>query len=72
MLYRSDSLKNFLQTQAGKTVTIKLVSGESLQGIVSSVDDHALYLSKLVGQEFYDALVRLETIAAILFKVRSA
>lgn len=70
MLYRSDSLKNFLQTQNGKTVTVKLVSGETLQGVVGSVDEQSLYLSKLAGQEFYDALVRLEAIAAIVFKVR--
>jgi sRNA-binding regulator protein Hfq len=70
MLYRGDSLKNFLQTQNGKTVTLKLASGEEIQGVVSSVDDHVLYLSKLAGKEFYDALVRLEAIAAVVFKVR--
>ncbi|MDD5223469.1 MAG: hypothetical protein PHE84_05725 [bacterium] len=54
----------------GKTVTVDLSSGQSLSGTVKDVKNGLVYLEKLVGKEFYDALVVIEDISAVELRVR--
>lgn len=67
----ADTLQVILERHTGKSVTLKLDSGHELSGIVKEVGNHMLYLSQLAGKEFYDALIRIDRISAVIIRVRS-
>jgi fumarate reductase subunit C len=64
------TLADNLTALKGKTVTIYLVSGQSMTGIVKDVKDTVLHLEKISQKEFYDALIRVDLISAIEARVR--
>jgi uncharacterized membrane protein len=66
----SMSLKDNLNVFMGRDVYVHLRSGKTIQGYVKSVGDHFLHLERLAGRDFYDALVRIEDIAAMEAKFR--
>ena len=51
-------------------MTLKLSSAEELSGIVAKVGPDAVQLSQLSGKEFYDAVVPLEKIEALIIRTR--
>lgn len=57
----ADNLKSFI----GKTVYITLGSGKIFIGSVKEVGNHLVHLEKLVGKEYFDALIRIESIDVI-------
>jgi len=59
------SLEENLKMFVGKKVYITLDSGKTLAGIVKDTGTHLLWLEKLEGKEFFDALIRIDTINAI-------
>jgi hypothetical protein len=63
-------LKENLSIFLGKDVYVHLRSGNTIQGYVKSVGDHFLHLERLAGRDFYDALVRIDDIAAMEAKFR--
>jgi len=63
-----DSIRMTLDAQMKKRVRVKLVSGQDVEGTVSQVGTHAVLFTELAGQEFYDATVRLDQIAAIVVR----
>jgi hypothetical protein len=63
-------IKEILLSQAGKRVTVKTDSGETLEGTVIKVGDQLLHISKLTGKDFYDAIIRLDKITSVVLKVR--
>ena len=69
---RGDTIASVLQKQIGQRVSVTLSSGTELTGIVSSVGDEVIHLSELSGKEFYDAIVELDQIAAVVVRVRGA
>ena len=54
----------------GKTVTIYMTSGQMATGIVKDVKDNILHLEKISQKEFYDSIIRLDTVSAIEARVR--
>ena len=42
-----------------------LDSGKTFVGIVKEVGNHLMWLEKLEGKEFFDALIRINSITAI-------
>ena len=54
----------------GKRVAIRLDTGEEMEGIVTSVGDQLVHISKLSKRDFFDAVVRIEKIDAVIMKVR--
>jgi hypothetical protein len=64
------SLADNLTALKGKTATIYLASGQSITGIVKDVKDNVLHLEKISQKEFYDALVRVDSISAIEARVK--
>lgn len=66
----ADTVRAILVRQAGKPVTVRLQSGSDIGGTVVKVGDSVVHLTKVSGMDFYDAVVRLDTIAAVLVKVR--
>lgn len=67
---KSDTLGTQLTRQLGKPVTLKLSYGDELTGVVAQVGDRVVYLEKIAGREFYDAVVDLDQVAAMLVRVR--
>lgn len=64
------TIKDVLLENAGKRVIVRMDTGENLDGTVSKVGDSLVHVSKLSGKDFYDAVIRLDKISAVLFKVR--
>lgn len=59
------SLAENLKTFTGKKVNVTLNSGENFTGTVKTVGTHLVHLEKLEGKEYYDALIRIDDIAAV-------
>lgn len=66
----SAPLQENLQSFAGKKISVTLASGKILTGFVKQVGTHLLHLEKLDGNDFSDALIRIEDICAIEAKFR--
>jgi len=67
----ADTVKNVLERQVGKRVSVVLTTGQELSGVVSSVGDKVVHLSELSGREFFDAVVSLEHVRAVVVRVRA-
>jgi small nuclear ribonucleoprotein (snRNP)-like protein len=57
----ADNLKGLF----GKRVSVTVTSGKTFIGFVKEVGDHLVHLEKLEGQDYFDALIRIENISAI-------
>jgi hypothetical protein len=60
---------NLLQFK-GKTIEIQLKSGGQLAGKLSEVGTQSILLKELHGKEYYDALIVIDEIAAVIYKAR--
>ncbi len=69
-LNTASDIKDVLKENIGKIVYIRLGSGEELNGWVVKVGDHLVHIAKLPGRDFYDAVIRVDRISAVMFKVR--
>ncbi|MFH1216716.1 MAG: hypothetical protein V1706_09475 [Pseudomonadota bacterium] len=58
------TLEDNLKLFTGKKISVTLASGKNLAGFVKGVGDHLLHLEKLDGNDFSDALIRIENIEA--------
>ena len=68
-LSTTDTLDSVLRAQTGR-VTVRLHSGQELTGTVRSVDAKLLHLGALAGREFFDAVVPLGAIEAVLVRTK--
>ncbi len=66
----SQTLKEVLLERVGKRTTLKMQSGEDIDGTVTMVGEQLIHVSRLTGKDFYDAIVRLDRINAVIIKVR--
>ena len=66
----SATVKDILLENIGKTVILQMDTGVNMEGIVSKVRKIVVHISNISGGEFYDAVVRIDKISAVLFKVR--
>lgn len=67
---KGDTVASVLSAQQGKRVTVRLASGEELSGKVATVGDGVLHLGELAGREFFDAVIPLTGIEAVIIRVR--
>ncbi len=63
-------VKEILKDQVGKRVSVRLDAGEDLEGTVTKVGDQLVHISKLSRKDFYDAVVRIDRINAVIIKAR--
>ena len=66
-----DAIAGNLQKQVGKRVTLKLTSGQDVEGTVAKVGPTAVQLSQLAGKEFFDAVVRLDHVSALIVRTKT-
>lgn len=64
-----ENVKIVLDASIGRTVTLQMASGQEIVGTVTKVGDHVVHLARIVGREYYDAVVVLDRVDAVLFKV---
>jgi len=64
------TVKDILTENINKRVTVRLETGENLEGFVSKVGNNLVHLSKITGRDFFDATVRIDKISAVIFRVR--
>ncbi len=63
------SIKQTLSSFTGQRVLLKTAAGD-IEGTVVSVGDHIVHIAKLSGKDFYDAVVVIDNIIAVVFKAR--
>ena len=59
------SMEDNLKSLIGKKVLVTCVSGTTFTGFVKNVGNHLIHLEKLVGKDYFDALIRIENICAV-------
>jgi hypothetical protein len=59
---------SILQGSAGKTVELRLNSGEKIGGKLEQVNDNLVLLSHLTGAEFFDGFINVKDISAVVIR----
>ena len=66
----SDSVQSVLAAQKGKRVTVRLRSGQELTGTMRDSNDKVAVIAAISGREFFDAVVPLDAIEAVLIRTK--
>jgi hypothetical protein len=66
----ADTTSSIVAAHKGKRITVRLRSGQELSGTVRESTDRLLVLAEVSGREFFDAIVPIEAIEAILVRTR--
>ena len=59
-----------LKVQQGKRATVVLTSGTELSGKVASLSQDSVKLAELSGKEFFDAVIDLDHVQAVIYRAR--
>jgi len=62
------TILSILQGNTGKTVELRLNSGEKIGGKVEQVNDNLVLLSHLTGAEFFDGFVCVKDVSAVVMR----
>lgn len=63
-------IATLLKARVGAGATLMLRGGGEVGGTVVKVGDDAVHIGQLTGKDFYDAVVALDAIAAVVVRVR--
>ena len=63
-------MRDVLAERTGKRTILRMQSGEDIEGTVVLVGNGLIHISKLVGKDFYDAVVNIDRISAVIVKAR--
>ena len=63
-----DTIQTVVAAQKGKRLTLRLRSGQELTG--SESPDHLVVIGELSGREFFDAVVPIEMIEAVIVRTK--
>lgn len=66
----NDTIESVLKGQAGNRVMVRLRSGQELTGTVRVVNSRIVQLGGVSGREFFDAVVPLESVDAVMIRTR--
>ncbi len=67
----SATISDVLQDRVGKRTTIRTQSGEDIEGTVVTVGNSVVHVTNLAGKEFYDAVISIDRISAVIIRVRN-
>jgi hypothetical protein len=66
-----DSVAAVLKRLEGKAVKLRLAGGgEEISGKITKVGKEVVHVTDLSGRDFYDAVVRIDQVAAVSVQVR--
>jgi hypothetical protein len=60
------TILSVLQGNTGKTVELRMQCGEKIGGKVEQVNDNLVLLSRLTGAEYFDGVVNVKDISAVV------
>lgn len=66
----ADTVQSVLQAQKGKRVTLRLAGGQELTGVLREATPKLAVLAQLTGREFFDAVIPLEKVEAVLVRTK--
>jgi hypothetical protein len=66
----NDTTQSVLVAQKGKRVTVRLRSGQELTGTMRDSNGKVAVIAELSGREFFDAVVPLDAIEAVLIRTK--
>jgi hypothetical protein len=67
----ADTVKAVLERHVGKRVGLVMAGGPEMTGVVVKVAGNVVHLSELAGREFFDAVVALDRVSAVVVRVRT-
>jgi small nuclear ribonucleoprotein (snRNP)-like protein len=70
-LNKGYGMKEILASYEGKRIAVRLEGGEELEGTLTTVGEQLVHISRLSKRDFYDAVVRIDRINAVIFRARS-
>jgi len=65
----AEDVRTMLDRSVGRVVTLHLASGQEVTGTVMRVGEQAVQLSRLAGRDYFDAVVMLNRVDAVLYRV---
>lgn len=65
-----DTVQSVVAAQKGKRVTLRLRSGQELTGTLRDATDRLAVLGELAGREFFDAVVPIEAVEAVIVRTK--
>ena len=66
----NDTVQTVLAAQKGARVTVRVRSGQEITGVVREVSSRVVQLGAVTGKEFFDAVVPLEAVDAVLARTK--
>jgi hypothetical protein len=66
----ADTVQTVLNAQKGKRVTVRTRNGQELTGTVREANAKIIVLGTLSGRDFFDAVVPIEAVDAILIRIK--
>ena len=70
-LQTGDTIATILQRNAGQTVELRMKSGEKIGGKIDKTSDKLVYLSQVAGAEYFDAVVDMSDVAAVIVRAKA-
>jgi len=67
----TDNMRTILAADVGKSVKLRLRSGNEVSGKITRVGNGIVQISEVSGMEFFDAIVNIDDISAMLIRVRN-
>ncbi len=64
------TVESLVTAQKGKRVTVRTRSGQELTGVVREVTPRFVHLGALAGREFFDAVVALDSVEAVIVRTK--
>jgi hypothetical protein len=66
----NDTIQGVLAAQKGARVTVRVRSGQDITGVVRDVNQRVVQIGAVSGREFFDAVVALEAVDAVLVRTK--
>lgn len=67
---QGDSIQKILEERKGKQVTLRLINGEEMSGKVRSITKELVLLGELSGRDYYDGIIDIGKISALIIRVK--
>ncbi len=66
----SDTTQSFIAAHKGERVMLRMRSGQELSGLVRDSSERLVVLGEVSGREFFDAVIPVDAVEAVLVRVR--
>lgn len=66
----ADTIQSLLEARKGTTITLRLTGDEEMTGKVRFVSKELVQLEELSGRDYYDGIVDIKKISAIVVRVK--